>query len=235
MISRPVAYLRWVTTPGSDAATAAVLAAGAGYLIGTISSADIAAKLATKGSVNLRSEGTGNPGGANAAVVLGKRWGYGVMIADIAKGALASAAGGRIAGDLGRHVAASAAVTGHCYPVWTRFRGGKGVATSIGQCASTFPAYFPADFLIGTAVAAKSKSPQRSFQATAAASSVWVGAGIVWSKKGLPNLWGPTPSAALPAANAFSSAVILSRFWADRRRVEAAAATAKDAETKPEQ
>lgn len=69
------------------------------------------------GGPDLRTSGSGNPGGANAAKVLGKRWGYSVMAADIAKGAVASAAGRRVAGDVGAHVAATAAVAGHCYPV----------------------------------------------------------------------------------------------------------------------
>src|SRR4051812_25152847 len=59
------------------------LAAAGGYLAGTIPSADIASRLATGGSTDLRASGSGNPGAANAIKVLGARWGYGVMAADI--------------------------------------------------------------------------------------------------------------------------------------------------------
>ena len=81
-------------------------AALAGYLLGTLPSADVAARLAATGS-ELRAEGTGNPGGANALVVLGKAWGYGVMGADIAKGAAACAVGRRLGGSAGAHLARS--------------------------------------------------------------------------------------------------------------------------------
>src|SRR3954453_1276454 len=99
------------------------LAAATGYLAGTVPSADLAARAATGGSTDLRAAGSGNPGAANAMKVLGARWGYVVMAADIAKGALACRLGRRLAGDSGAHVAGTAAVVGHCFPVWNRFKG----------------------------------------------------------------------------------------------------------------
>src|SRR5205823_14173960 len=62
-------------------------AATTGYALGTIPSADVAARLATRGATDLRDAGSGNPGAANAMAVLGKGWGYGVLIADVTKGA----------------------------------------------------------------------------------------------------------------------------------------------------
>ena len=62
------------------------------YLLGSVQSADIAARLAARrdgsGRKDLRTQGTGNPGGLNAAKVLGTRWGLGVIGADIASGAV---------------------------------------------------------------------------------------------------------------------------------------------------
>ena len=106
-------------------------AAVAGYLAGTVPSADLAARMATGGDVDLRAAGSGNPGAANAMQVLGPCWGYGVLAADVAKGAAAAVVGRRLAGTTGAHVGATAAVVGHCWPAWTGFRGGKGVATAI--------------------------------------------------------------------------------------------------------
>ena len=67
------------------------------YLLGSVQSADIAARLAARangsGPKDLRAHGTGNPGGLNAAKVLGTRWGVAVIAADIVKGAVASALG----------------------------------------------------------------------------------------------------------------------------------------------
>lgn len=192
---------------------AARLAAAAltGYALGTVPSADIASRLATGGAVDLRATGSGNPGAANAMGVLGKKWGLAVMAVDIAKGAAASAAGRRIAGTNGAHLAGTAAVVGHCLPAWNGFKGGKGVATGVGQCAMTFPVFAPIDL----AVAAASAVPKwrtRTRASTTVGLLAWVAGAVVWWRKKLPNAWGPPPTAALPAAAAASSAVILWRF-----------------------
>jgi len=187
------------------------LAALSGYLTGTIPSSDVAARLASGGAVDLRAAGSGNPGGANAAKVLGARWGYGVMAADIGKGVFAARAGRRLAGDAGQHVGAVAAVVGHCWPVWNGFRGGKGVSCSVGQCLSTFPAYFPVDLGVA-AVAAAGPWRERAFVATAASSAVWVAGATLWWRRSWPNGWGGRPTAGLPLAAAASSLVILDRF-----------------------
>ena len=195
-------------------------AAAAGYLLGTIPSADLAAMAATGGAIDLRATGSGNPGGLNAANVLGRRWGYGVMAADVAKGALACTAGRVVAGDLGAHVGGTSAVIGHCFPVWNGFRGGKGVAASVGQCLATFPVYVPIDLAVAAATAALPKWKRRALAATLTASLGWVAGGIVWWRRGWPNGWGPRPTGALPLAAAASSAVILYRFAAARPPVE---------------
>ena len=187
-------------------------AAVTGYLAGTIPSADVASRLATGGSTDLRATGSGNPGAANAMKVLGPGWGYAVMAADVGKGAAACTAGRRLAGDTGAHVSGTAAVVGHCFPVWNGFRGGKGVATSAGQCLATFPAYTAIDLGVAAATASSPRWKQRAFAATAVASACWVGGATLWWRRGWPNLWGPSPSAALPAAAAASSAVILYKF-----------------------
>jgi glycerol-3-phosphate acyltransferase PlsY len=196
--------------------TRMVGAAALGYVFGTLPSADVATRLATRGTMDLRTAGSGNPGATNASALLGKRWGYVVLAADIAKGALACAAGRAVAGDIGTHVGGTASVIGHCFPVWNGFRGGKGVACSVGQVAMTFPAYFPIDLGV-SALTAAGPWRQRAFAATAVASTAWIGGGLVWWRRGWPNLWGPRPTGALPMAAAASSAVILYKFANARR------------------
>ena len=183
--------------------------AAAGYLIGTAPSADAAARLARGGTADLRTAGTGNPGAVNAMAVLGKGWGWGILAADASKGALACGVGRRLAGASGAHLAGTAAVVGHCFPVWNGFRGGKGVAVSLGQCTATFPAYLPIDLGVAWAVG---KWKGRTLPGTAAACATWVTAGVLWWRRGWPNGWGPAPTAALPASAALSSAVILYKF-----------------------
>lgn len=193
-----------------------VASALGGYLLGTVPSADLATRAARSGA-DLRAAGTGNPGGANALVVLGRSWGGAVMAADIAKGAAACTLGRRVAGTNGAHLAGTAAVVGHCFPVWNGFRGGKGVAASLGQCAATFPVYVPVDLALAWATAVP-RWRSRTYTATAIASAAWVASATLWWRRGWPNAWGPPATAALPAAAAATSAVILQRFAAAARR-----------------
>lgn len=197
-----------------------LLSATAGYVVGTVPCADAASRLATGGATDLRRAGSGNPGAVNAMAVLGTGWGFGILAADVAKGALACGIGRRLAGGSGAHTAGAAAVVGHCFPAWNGFRGGKGVAVSVGQCLATFPAYLPFDLAVGWAVGHLTR---RALPGTAAGSATWVAAGLLWWRKGWPNAWGPVPTAALPASAAVSSAVILYRFATAPRRSPVAA------------
>ena len=96
--------------------------------------------------------------------------------------------------------------------MWSGFRGGKGVATSAGQCLATFPAYTPIDLAVAGLTAVSPRWRRRAFAATTVASACWVAAGTAWWRFDWPNAWGPRPTAALPAAAATTSAVIVTRF-----------------------
>jgi acyl phosphate:glycerol-3-phosphate acyltransferase len=89
---------------------------------------------------DVRKHGSGNIGASNVARVVGKFWGRFTLILDAAKGSLVVflAQVSEISGD---HVAWAgvAAVVGHCWSVFLRFRGGKGVATSAGVMAVLAP------------------------------------------------------------------------------------------------
>jgi acyl phosphate:glycerol-3-phosphate acyltransferase len=186
-------------------------AAALGYLLGTVPSADLAARLAGR-HVDLRGSGSRNPGGVNAMRLLGTTAGRAVIVADVAKGYLGCACGRAVAGDSGAHVGGVAAVVGHCYPLWNGFRGGKGVATSFGQCLYTFPAGAPLDLALGIGVARIPGLRQPALVSAAVSSSVWLAASVLWWRRRLPNSWGPPPTAALPLANAATVLVIASRF-----------------------
>lgn len=197
--------------------TRTLTAAAAGYLLGTLPSADIAAALASSGTVDLRSTGSGNPGATNAANVLGKQWGAIVLAADVAKSAAACGAGRVIGGDAGGYAAGAASVLGHCFPVWSGFRGGKGVASAAGQCLATFPVYLP----YGAGIAGSMVLvpwQDRSFRAISFALAGAVVTGAVAWRRGWSNGWGPRPTVALPLAAATTTAVVVSRFRAERAR-----------------
>jgi glycerol-3-phosphate acyltransferase PlsY len=188
------------------------VAIGAGYFIGTFPTAAMVARRASGGAVDLREAGSGNPGSANALDVLGAKAGATVLTGDITKGALACGLGGLIAGSAGAHLAGTAAVAGHCYPVWNGFKGGKGVATSVGQCLATFPAYFPIDVVVAIATAANPRWKQRAFAAAVVSSACWVAGSVVWWRRGWSNAWGPRPTSLLPVASLLSTSMIVKRF-----------------------
>jgi glycerol-3-phosphate acyltransferase PlsY len=174
----------------------------------------VASHLASGGSIDLRTAGSGNPGALNAAQQLGSGWGAGVLIADAAKGFVGAVAGRRLAGGTGAYLAATAAVGGHIAPVWSRFRGGKGVATSAGACLAVFPAYFPVDAAVATAGVAGTRNPET---ATRISSLLWTLAAVAWWRRRWPNAWGPRPTVGLPLFAATSSAMILARFAQAKR------------------
>lgn len=194
----------------------AATAASLGYLVGTFPTADLVSRRASGGRVDLRATGSGNPGAANAMAVLGRKAGSAVMAVDIAKGVVAACVGGLVAGPVGAHTAATGSVVGHCLPVWNGGRGGKGVAPSVGQCLATFPAYFPIDIAVAAVTASNPRWKKRAFTATLVSSVCWVLGGMIWWRRQWPNLWGPRPTVALPAASLASSAMIAYRFLAAR-------------------
>lgn len=193
-------------------------AAGLGYLLGTVPSADLVARARGGDRVDLRRSGSRNPGAVNAARVLGRTAGRVVLVADVAKGYAGCAGGHALAGGVGAHVGGVAAVLGHCYPVWKGFDGGKGLATSFGQCLYTFPAAAPVDLGLAVGVARIPGLRKPGLVSTAVASSSWMLMALVWWRRGLPNSWGIRPSAALLVANCATSAIVASRFVVAHRR-----------------
>lgn len=112
-----------------------------GYGLGSIPFALILAQRVR--GVDLRLRGSGNVGAANAFRTTGTVVGVLALVLDVAKGAVPVLLAGRLAGgeDVTVTTAAGlAAVVGHIYPVWLRFRGGKGVATACGVFAVLAPA-----------------------------------------------------------------------------------------------
>ena len=116
-----------------------------GYLLGSFPAGYIAGRLA---GVDVRSVGSGNIGATNVLRVLGKQWGYPVFLIDSFKGFAAV----RLAflfvtfrpeakpyAEYFAILAAIMSVAGHSFPVWLRFKGGKGVATSAGALIGLVP------------------------------------------------------------------------------------------------
>lgn len=102
----------------------------AAYLIGSVPFALLLAR--RLGTRDLRRIGSGNIGAANVLRTSGVRAGVTVMLLDIAKGAGSVMLVQRFDGGAVMAAAGLAAIVGHVFPVWLRFRGGKGVATACG-------------------------------------------------------------------------------------------------------
>jgi glycerol-3-phosphate acyltransferase PlsY len=81
---------------------------------------------------DLRDEGSGNIGAANALRTLGKGGALAVLVLDALKGALPVIVGRAFGSEELALTAAFAAILGHCFSPFLRFRGGKGVATNLG-------------------------------------------------------------------------------------------------------
>lgn len=103
-----------------------------GYALGSLPIGYLVAQGA--GGVDLRRVGSGNVGAANVYRTTGLTIAIAVMLADIGKGAAAVLLAGA-----NPAAAGVAAVIGHVYPIWLRFRGGKGVATASGVFAVLAP------------------------------------------------------------------------------------------------
>lgn len=117
----------------------------AAYLIGSIPFGYLAGKLA---GIDIREHGSKNIGATNVWRVLGKNWGLPTFLCDVAKGWVAVILGfwlARQTPDAFRDpafagiVAAVGCIVGHNFPVWLRFKGGKGVATSLGVIFGMMP------------------------------------------------------------------------------------------------
>jgi glycerol-3-phosphate acyltransferase PlsY len=115
------------------------------YFIGSFPAGYLAGRIA---GIDIRTVGSGNVGATNVLRALGKRFGYPVFLIDFGKGVIAvilsrliAKSGGSSENtiELAGMLSGLCAVVGHSFPLWLKFRGGKGVATSIGVLFALMP------------------------------------------------------------------------------------------------
>jgi len=111
-----------------------VLALVIAYLLGSIPSGYIAGRIR---GIDVRKFGSQSVGATNVFRTLGRRTGIAVMAADVLKGLAAVLIAQLLTDPPWELVAAAAAIAGHVFPVWLRFRGGKGVAVGAGCVLGT--------------------------------------------------------------------------------------------------
>ena len=125
-----------------------------GYLSGSIPTGVILAKLF--GTKDIRQEGSGNIGATNVYRVLGKGLGALTLVGDVLKGIIPVMLACTLAGDeLWIAVVAFVTFLGHLFPVFLRFRGGKGVATALGIFLVIAPLMVPLAIISFVLVAMK--------------------------------------------------------------------------------
>ena len=120
----------------------------AAYAVGAI---PFGVLIARAHGVDLRRQGSGNVGATNVGRVLGKKWGYLCFLLDVGKGLAPVLLAGLCIRRAGEQpglaeqtvwmLTALGAILGHVFSVWLKFRGGKGVATSLGALLGFWP-YF---------------------------------------------------------------------------------------------
>ncbi|MGY3535264.1 glycerol-3-phosphate 1-O-acyltransferase PlsY [Bradyrhizobium sp. USDA 4452] len=129
-----------------------------GYLLGSIPFGMILTRLA--GTQDLRTIGSGNIGATNVLRTGHKGLAAATLLGDMLKGTVAVIVAGSIDGPNAAMLAALGAFLGHLFPVWLKFRGGKGVATYIGVLLGLFwpAALIFAVIWIGTATTTRYSS-----------------------------------------------------------------------------
>ena len=122
-----------------------VLVPVVGYLLGSLNFSIIISKLLL--GRDIRKQGSGNAGATNMTRVFGWAAGIATLVFDFLKGFAAMTIGRRLLGDPGVCLGGMAVMTGHCFPVFHHFKGGKGIATgaSVG---------FMIDWRVGVAIVA---------------------------------------------------------------------------------
>lgn len=123
-----------------------------GYLLGSVPTSILVGKLFFR--TDIRLHGSGNAGASNAFRVLGARAGLAVVAGDIGKGAAAVLIAGlfeapeAMSHAVVQFAAGGAAIVGHIWTIFARFKGGKGVATAGGVLLALYPVSFAGAFLV---------------------------------------------------------------------------------------
>lgn len=184
------------------------LAGATGYLIGSLPTAGGLARL---WGVDLRSQGSGNPGTANALRTSGPWLAMTLLTIEAAKGYAAVAAGLALADGGGAIAAGLGAVAGNVYNIWYRFRGGKGLGISLGVLAALWPLVLvPVVVVIAAGMVTTRSSGIASLLAVAAL----VASSVIWPSLGWPT-GGLEPGRRLPALAIGIAALISWKHWRD--------------------
>jgi glycerol-3-phosphate acyltransferase PlsY len=162
-----------------------------GYIIGSLPTANAIAGLF---GIDLRSEGSGNPGANNARRLGGPGLSIAILAVEAGKGAAAVLAGDILGGSPEMAAAGLGAATGNVYNVWYRFQGGKGLGITLGVLLVAWPLALPPVIVAIAAVALIARS---TGMASIGALATLLILGLLWAPMAWPTGWG-ADSASLP-------------------------------------
>ena len=189
-----------------------VVAALAGYLIGSVPTAALLGRL---WGVDLLRDGSGNPGANNARRLGGYTLAVLVLTIEIGKGLAAVVVGLIIGGEPAALAAGVSAVAGNVYNVWHGFKGGKGLGISGGVILGLWPAVFP--FLVVTLAVASALTRSTGIGSLVTLAAL-LAAAVAWESTGLENPWGLADPALLVIMVIGLGIIIAPRHWQDARR-----------------
>jgi|SRR5215470_14619907 glycerol-3-phosphate acyltransferase PlsY len=173
------------------------------YLLGSVPSGFIIGKLS---GLDVRKAGSGNIGATNVARVIGKGGGLLTLLADTAKGLIPVLAARQMAlSDPLTALIGVAAFLGHLYPIFLKFKGGKGVATALGVLLALAPAATVVLMVVFAGVAFTTRIVSLSSMAAAMAAPL-----VLW-------LFYYPPASILMSA--FMAAMIVLRHYANIQRL----------------
>lgn len=179
-----------------------------GYLIGSIPTAGFLARIQ---GVDLRQEGSGNPGARNALATGGPMLAATVLAVEAAKGYGAVWLGSNLANDAGVIAAGIGAVAGNVFNIWYRFEGGKGLGISLGVLAGAWPWAVP--FVLGLIVIVVIVTRSAGLASLAAMAGLLV-MSFLWSTFQWPT-GGVDPDSGLIVLSLGLSAVMAWKHWRD--------------------
>jgi glycerol-3-phosphate acyltransferase PlsY len=184
-------------------------AVAGGYVLGSV---PVAVLVARARGFDPRRVGDGNPGFWNMKDQLGWRGAVPVLAGDTLKGTAAGLLGLGLGGELAAYLAVGAAMAGHAWPVFARFRGGRSVLTFAGG----FAVLCPPAFALGVALCAVLAVATRSFAIGARAG---VFAAPVLQLLFVPPLWVAATGALMSLIGLRFAMAALGRRWRPHRPV----------------
>ena len=160
-----------------------ILAGIIGYLMGSISSGYLVSK--AYGLRDIRKHGSGNSGTTNVLRTLGWLPSVLTLAGDCLKGYVACLIGRALGGDPGMLIGGFCAILGHDFPVFMGFRGGKGIATSLGLIIAINPMMAVAELVVQIIAVAITRTMSIASLITTVAFPVLT----VFMERGRPNYW----------------------------------------------